>query len=123
MRQLAEPWQRGIRLFMESASHAPARPGEDLEQRRRTLRAVRHLSEHFEETPAVVCVCIERDTFAEQLARRPSAILAAVRHLGFVGTLRLGLRARCNNEQEFWPPPMPPRRTCSWPREHSAWER
>lgn len=61
-----------------------------------------YLAEHFEETPALICVCVERDTFAERLARRPSAIRAALRHLGLWGTLRLGLRARRNSEQELW---------------------
>lgn len=102
MKELAVPWQRGIGLFVDTASGAPARPGEDLGQRRRTLRSVMHLAEHFEETPALLCVCVERDAFAERLARRPSAILAAVRHLGLPGTLRLGLRARRNSEQELW---------------------
>lgn len=102
MRRLAGPWRRGIGLFMDNARRAPARPGEDLQRRRRTLRAVRHLAEHFEETPALVCVCVERDVFAERLARRPSAILAALRHLGLRGTLRLALRARRNSEQELF---------------------
>jgi nitroreductase len=102
LRQLARPWRRGIGLFMENATHAPARPGEDLERRRRILGSVDYLAEHFEETPALICVCVERDTFAEQLARRPSAVVAAFRHLGLRGTLRLGLRARRNSEQELW---------------------
>jgi nitroreductase len=61
-----------------------------------------HLAEHFEETPALVCVCVERDRFAERLARRPSAVLAAVRHLGWLGTLKVGLRAKRRREQELW---------------------
>jgi len=102
MQRLAEPWRRGIGFFADSAASAPARPGEDLDRRRRTLRAVMRLAEHFEETPAVVCVCVVRDTFAEQLARRPSAVLAAIRHLGLLGTLKVGPRAKRRREQELW---------------------
>jgi len=102
MKQIAEPWKRGIGFFVETAEAAPVRPGEDLHQRHRTLAAVTHLAEHFKETPALVCVCVERDRFAERLARRPSVVLAAIRHLGFAGTFRLALRAKRRSEQELW---------------------
>ena len=101
MNRLAEPWRRGIDFFVDSAARAPARRGEDLAQRRRTLRAVMHLAEHFEETPALVCVCVERDRFAERLARRPSAVLAAIRHFGLVGTIKVGFWAKRRSEQEL----------------------
>ena len=102
MRRMAEPWRRGIGFFINNAERAPARPGEDLDQRRRTLRAVTHLADHFEETPAIVCVCVERDQIAERLARRPSAVLSAIRHFGWVGTLKVGFQARRRREQELW---------------------
>jgi len=76
MRRLAEPWRRSIGFFVENADGAPARPGEDLDQRRRTPEAVMHLAENLEETPALVCVCVERDRLAERFARRPSVVSA-----------------------------------------------
>ena len=102
MKRMAEPWRRGIGFFAEIAEHTPVRPGEDLDKRRRTMLAVNHLAEHFEETPALICVCVERDRLAERLARRPSMGLAAIRHLGFSGTFRLALRAKRRREQELW---------------------
>ena len=102
MKRIAEPWRRGISFFVENAATVPARPGEDLEQRRRTLRAVMYLADHFEETPALICVCVKRDRFTEKLARRPTAVLAAIRHLGFLGTLKVGLGAKRRSEQELW---------------------
>ena len=102
MKRIADPWRRGIGFFSETAERTPARPGEDLGKRRRTMLAVNHLAEHFEETPALICVCIERDRLAERLARRPPVGLAAIRHLGFVGTVRLARRARRRREQELW---------------------
>ncbi len=102
MRRIADPWRRGIGLFVDNAKRAPARPGEDLDRRERTLRAVTHLADHFEAVPALICVAVRRDRFAERLARKPAALLAAVRHLGPAGTLRLGRRVRRNMEQELW---------------------
>ncbi len=102
VRQMAGPWRRGIALLVDNAKRAPARRGEDLDQRRRTLRAVSYLAEHFEETPALVCVCVERDDIAEKLARSAGSLRAAIRHLGVWGTLRLSRRLRHNMEQELW---------------------
>jgi nitroreductase len=102
MTRIAQPWRRGIALLTEVAERAPARPGEDLMARSRTLDAVAYLAEHFEETPALICVCVQRDAAGEAASRSPVAVRAAVRHLGLWATLRLGRRARRNQEQELW---------------------
>lgn len=100
--RMAEPWRRGIGLLMQVAEQAPARPGEDLLARSRTLKAVSYLAEHFEETPALICVCVGRDAVGEAASRSPQVLWAAIRHLGLQATLRLGRRARENREQELW---------------------
>jgi nitroreductase len=53
MRRIAEPWRRDIALLVGSSERVPARPVEDLDQRRRTLAAVTYLAEHFPNTPAL----------------------------------------------------------------------
>ena len=100
--RIAKPWRRGIALMDELARRAPPRPAEDIESRRRTMKAVNYLAEHLEEVPALICVCIERDALGEAEARRPATLRASIRHLGLWGTLRLGRRARRNAEQELW---------------------
>lgn len=100
--EMAHPWRRGIGLMHELAERAPARPGEDLDARRRTMFAVEWLARHFESTPAVICVCVQRDAVAQRAARRPATLRAAIRHLGLWGTIRLARRARRNAEQELW---------------------
>ncbi|MDH3259896.1 MAG: nitroreductase family protein [Acidimicrobiia bacterium] len=102
IRRMAEPWRKGIGFFVDNAFRAPAKPGEDFDQRRRTLRSVMHLADHFEELPAAICVCVERDRYAEQLARRPSVAFSAIRHFGLLGTFKMGLRAKRRREQELW---------------------
>lgn len=100
--QMAEPWRRGFALLKEVAAQAPARPGEDLDARKRTLGAAEYLAESFEETPAVICVCVQRDAVGERAGRSWASLRASVRHLGLWGTLRLGRKARRNAEQELW---------------------
>jgi len=102
MASIAQPWRRGIAIMQEFADRAPARAGEDLDARRRTMRAVVHLADHFEETPAVICVCVRRDVIGESEARRFAALRSVVRHLGLWRALRLAQRARRNAEQELW---------------------
>lgn len=100
--RMARPWQRGIALMQEIAARAPARPGEDLESRRRTMSAVAYLAEHFEETPAVICVCVQRDAIGQGQARRPATLGSVIRHIGVWGAVQMGRRARRNAEQELW---------------------
>ncbi len=99
--EMAGPWRRGIRLMQDVAARAPARPGEDLEARRRTMRAVAYLAENFESTPAVIGVCVQRDAAAEAEARRPATLRSAIRHLGLWGTLRMSRHGRRNAEREL----------------------
>ncbi len=100
--RMAEPWRRGNAFLTETAMAMPARPGEDLDQRKRTLRAATYLAQHLTEVPALICVCVRRDRLAERAARSGTTLRAGLRHLGLWRLLRLALRARANTEQELW---------------------
>lgn len=100
--RMAEPWRRGNAFLTEAAMAMPARAGEDIEQRKRTLRAATYLAQHLTEVPALICVCVQHDRFAEKAARSGATLRAGLRHLGLWPMLRLALRARANTEQELW---------------------
>jgi nitroreductase len=100
--RMAEPWRRGNAFFTEIALAAPPRPGEDIAQRHRILRAATYLAKHLTDVPALICVCVERDRVAEAAARRGTTLRTVVRHLGLANALRLSLAARSNIERELW---------------------
>ncbi len=100
--QMADPWRRGNAFLAETAMAMPTRPGEDFEQRVRTLAAATYLAKHLTEVPALICVCVEHDRFAEKAARSGATARAALRHLGWWRMLRLARRVRANVDQELW---------------------
>jgi nitroreductase len=100
--RMAEPWRRGNAFLSAAAEAMPARPGEDLGQRKRTLRAATYLAQHLTEVPALICVCVQHDRIAERAARSGTALRAGLRHLGLWRLLRLARRVRANTEQELW---------------------
>ena len=100
--RMAEPWRRGNAFLTETAMAMPARPGEDIDQRKRTLRAATYLAQHLTEVPALICVCVQHDRVAEKAARNGATLRAGLRHLGLIALLRLARRARTNTEQELW---------------------
>jgi len=100
--RMADPWRRGNAFLTETAMAMPARPGEDLEQRKRTLRAATYLAQHLTDVPALICVCVQHDRVAEKAARSGATFRAGLRHLGLWPMLRLAFRARANIEQELW---------------------
>ena len=100
--RMAEPWKRGNAFLTETAEAMPAQPGEDLDQRKRTLQAATYLAQHLTEVPALICVCVQHDRVVEKAARSGATLRAGLRHLGAWRMLRLALRARANTEQELW---------------------
>lgn len=71
-------------------------------QRRRTQAAIDHLADTFEDTPALLCVCIRPDTATIRAALSWRAMREAVRQYGVVGTLRFVVRARSLSAQALW---------------------
>jgi nitroreductase len=87
--KLAAAWRRGHAFYQDTIGQAPPRPGEDLAARERGGRAVAYLIDHLEDVPAVIVVLIKRDDAVAKVLSSPKTLVAAFRHHGLVGGLRL----------------------------------
>lgn len=85
-------WQRTWAFYLETFAAAPARPGEDLDARRRMLAAATWQAEHLAEIPAIVCVCVARDEALARVLASPSTVAKVIRHFGALGAARLATR-------------------------------
>ena len=91
-RRLQELWSRTWAFYLETFATAPARPGEDLAERKRTLAAATWQLDHFVDIPAIVCVCVARDEALAKVLASPATAAKAIRHFGVGGLLRLTTR-------------------------------
>jgi len=87
--KIAEAWRRGHAFYQDTIGQAPPRPGEDLGARERGGRAVTYLIDHLEYVPALIVVLIKRDDAVAKVLSSPKTLVAAFRHHGLVGGLRL----------------------------------
>lgn len=85
-------WQKTWSFYLDTVALADARPGEDLDARRRTLAAATWQLEHFLEIPALVCVCVARDELMAKVMASPATLAKLVRHFGLGGVARLVTR-------------------------------
>jgi nitroreductase len=81
-------WQRTWDFYLATFARAPQRPGEDPAARERMLRAGTYMVEHLHEIPAIVFVGVKRDEALAQILSSPGTIVAAVRLLGPLTTVR-----------------------------------
>lgn len=82
-------WQRTWAFYLDTIAVAEARPGEDLEARKRMLAAATWQLEHFLDIPAFVCVCVARDELMQKTMAAPGTMVKLVRHFGLGGVARL----------------------------------
>lgn len=75
---------------------------EDEERFERGLAAFRHLADHYEETPVLICVCALTDQSTRRATGTLISIRSAIREYGVVGTLRFAAAGRRNIEQGLW---------------------
>ena len=85
-------WSKTWGFYLETLATIPARPGEDLDGRKRTLAAATWQLEHFVDIPAFICVCIARDDEQARVLASPATVVKLVRHFGLGGAVRLATR-------------------------------
>jgi nitroreductase len=88
-RRIAELWRSGAAWYRDTIGAAPARPGEEAEQRVRSQRALQYMLDHIEDVPALVFIAIKKDEAVAKALASPKTVTAALRHLGLGGTVRL----------------------------------
>lgn len=86
--RIQELW-RTAWSFYRSTIGAVDRLGSDPAARERQSRAGDYMVEHIHEVPALIFVCAKDDTAVAQAFKSPATMLAAVRHFGVGGTLKL----------------------------------
>jgi nitroreductase len=82
-------WRSVWGFYRDSFGQAGARPGEDLASRDRMREAGTYMVEHLHEAPAIVFVGVKKDEVLAQVLKSPSTLVAAFRHFGTAGALRL----------------------------------
>jgi nitroreductase len=88
-RKIQELWKQGWAWYKDTIGAAGPRPGEDIEARKRTVKAGDYMVDHLHETPALVFVAVKKDEAVAKALASPTTVTAAIRHLGLGGTLRL----------------------------------
>ncbi len=89
--KMAKAWRVVTGFYAETLASAPLRPGETTAGRERNRKAGQYMIDHMEETPAFVFACTRRDAELAAIVSAPSTMLAAVRHFGPLGALRLAM--------------------------------
>lgn len=87
--RLRSVWAKTWAFYLETLAVIPARPGEDLAARKRTLAAGTWQLDHFLDIPALICVCVARDEEQARVFASPSTLVKAVRRFGAGGAFRL----------------------------------
>jgi len=87
--RLRSVWAKTWAFYLETLAAMPARPGEDLDARKRTLAAATWQLDHFLDIPALICVCVARDEEQARVFASPSTLVKAVRRFGAGGAFRL----------------------------------
>jgi nitroreductase len=82
-------WSKTWGFYLETLATMPARAGEDLDGRKRTLAAATWQLEHFVDIPAFICVCVARDDEQARVMASPATMLKLVRRFGMGGVFRL----------------------------------
>ncbi|MEE8311123.1 MAG: nitroreductase family protein [Candidatus Binatia bacterium] len=82
-------WRKTWAFYLETFAVADARPGENVDARRRMTAAATWQLENLPEIPALICVCVARDDAVAKVMSSPSTLTKAVRHFGIGGALRL----------------------------------
>ena len=85
---IQDAWRRAWRFYLEFAPKAELRPHEDDESRARMLKAANYLVDHLHEVPAFIFVATKKDEPFARALFSGSAMAAAFRHLGVMGTLK-----------------------------------
>ncbi len=88
LRRIQALWRVAWAFYRETIG-AVDRTGADPAARERQSRAGDYMVEHLHEVPALIFVCAKEDTAVAEAFKSPSTMLAAVRHFGIGGTLRL----------------------------------
>jgi nitroreductase len=87
--KIRDVWKKGWSWYKETVANADARPGEDLEARKRMQKAGDYMVDHMAEIPAIIFVCVEEDAVVAKAIQSPTTVTAAVKHLGLGGTINL----------------------------------
>ena len=82
-------WAKTWAFYQDTFAVTDARPGEDVEARKRMTAAATWQLDHFLDIPAFICVCVARDEILAKALASPSTLVKAVRHLGVGGAMRL----------------------------------
>lgn len=96
LRAIQTIWRKGLAFYRATIGSTGARPDEDPAAWERSMRAGQYMVDHLPEAPAVIFACMRQDPTVSAAMRSPSTWLAAVSHLGVLGTARLllgGVRA------------------------------
>lgn len=88
-RRIQSEWRRGWSWYQEILEGAPQAEGEDQARQDRQRRAGRYMIDHLHEAPALIAVCVRKDTRMSAALSSPRVLPAAIRHLGLGGALRL----------------------------------
>jgi nitroreductase len=82
-------WSKGWGFYLDTVGRAEARTGESVENRTRMLRAGSYMVDHMADVPAVIFVGVKRDEVVAKVLTAPGTLVAAVRHFGIGGTVKL----------------------------------
>lgn len=76
-------------FYLDTFARADQRPGEDLDARRRMLKAGTYMVTHMHEAPAIVFVGVKQDQAVANVLRSPSTLAAFLTHFGPLGMARV----------------------------------
>ncbi len=74
----------------------------DAERFERGAAAFRHLADHYEDTPVLICVCAVMDEATRRSTATLASIRTAIHEYGIVGTLKFAAAGRKIMEQSMW---------------------
>lgn len=81
-------WRTSWAFYGETINKV-LRPGEDAESKARQKKAGDYMVEHIHEVPALIFVCANKDNVIAEAFQSPATMMAAVKHFGLAGTLKL----------------------------------
>jgi nitroreductase len=82
-------WKRCWNFYLATFAKAEERPGEDLAARQRMIDVGTQMVDRLADIPALICVGVKRDEQLAKVLASPATLVAATKHLGLGGTLKL----------------------------------
>ena len=86
--RIAALWAKGWGFYLDTIARAD-RAGESVENRARNLRAGSYMVEHMADVSALIFVGVKRDEAVAKVLAAPGTLVAAVKHLGIAGAVKL----------------------------------